>query len=186
MISQRQLKNKRFFFHASVVFKSQSFTNLPQEQQWEILLKSLRSLSSDYEMAVHALVLMKTHFHLLFSIDRKVEHFFMKSLENRIRDISFIFYQQEVEENVFESPFYCEPVQHIKQYKETYRYIYRNPLEAGLVAKCQEYEFSTLNTQLSKQCTVGGPIVDQLNLIQNPYHVLKWLHQETVVHSWKH
>lgn len=99
-------------------------------QDWEICLQN----ANKEKLIVHAFVLMSTHFHLLFSVKLKKEQKF--SYVGK----SFL-------------------ITNFEQYKNSYRYIYRNPLEAGLCQRAENYSFSTLPIVLGKK-TSKIPVVE--------------------------
>ena len=69
---------------------------------------------------------------------------------------------------------HCEPVLSYAQYLNTYRYIYRNPIEAKLVLKIEDYKYSSLYYLLGKSL-LHCQIIDHLGLIQNPIKLLNWI-----------
>ena len=64
------------------------------------------------------------------------------------------------------------------QYKETYRYIYRNPVVAGLATHPENYPYSTLPKLLGKS-SLDFLLLDDLGIILNPSDGLIWLNQPT-------
>ncbi|MEK6627995.1 MAG: hypothetical protein AABY53_05165, partial [Bdellovibrionota bacterium] len=68
----------------------------------------------------------------------------------------------------------AEPILNYSHYLNTYKYIYRNPVEAGLCKKPEDYPYSSLYYLLGRG-TLHCQVIDHLNLIQNPLHILKWL-----------
>lgn len=122
-------------------------------QDWENCLQR----ANKEKLTVHAFVLMSTHFHLLYSV----------ILE---RDLRYGF----VGENYL--------ITNFEQYKNSYRYIYRNPLEAGLCQRAEYYPFSTLPVVLGKK-TSKIQVVDHMGLIVNPHKILEWINTDAKVHS---
>ncbi len=115
-------------------------------QEWEA---RLQQESKNKKLTVHAFVLMSTHFHLLLSV---------KTKENL-----------DVE---FEGTTYS--VNNFEQYKNSYRYIYRNPVVAGLCLRAENYPFSTLPLILGKRSS-KIPVVDHMGLIVDPQKILEWI-----------
>lgn len=113
---------------------------------------------------LQALVMMTTHLHLLCEgVELHPKHF-AESL------------QSTLDPNADTQNICCR-VSDFSQYLNTYRYIYRNPLEAGLCKRVQDYEFSSLPHLLGLQ-NLHIRIYDQLNLVQNPYAILSWLNRD--------
>lgn len=178
MISPRQFKKNRFYFHCSAGFSSVIWFKIAKARQWEILVSSLKALSEAENFNVHAFVMMETHMHLLFSVDQLGEHIIMEKLHEQILSHSSL--QGSGIQLLFEVPLYCEAILHLSQYRTTYKYIYQNPVEAGIVGRCEEYIYSTLHHLLCWQGFAQSPFcLDQMGLIQNPFGVLHWLNSPT-------
>lgn len=111
---------------------------------------------------VHAFVLMENHAHLMISLDNQnIE----KIAQHILQTCHFL-----------ESQYFFEPILNHSKYRETYRYIYRNPVEVGLCQRAEEYPFSTLKVILG-QTAENFPVVDRMKLIANPISSLRWLNQ---------
>jgi REP element-mobilizing transposase RayT len=154
------LTNKKYF-HVSLHFESNKlFKNL----DWLFIQKKLSIIAKHYKIEVQSLVMMDTHIHLLIATKEKNENFFCETLQKNISNT-----------NNLES--LAEPVLHYSQYLNTYKYIYRNPVEAGLCEKVENYEYSTLRALIGK-AILNCNVHDQMGLIQNPLHLLKWLNTD--------
>lgn len=151
-------KNQKAFFH--IVFEY-NLTGLFKRLDWVFIQKIINTYSSQFEIEVQALVLMDTHIHLLVQSNAEKENFFIDQLGKKLS-------VGEISET------HCEPIENYSQYLNTYKYIYRNPVEAGMCVRCEDYEFSSLNCLLGKQATYCF-YSDKLNLIQNPVRLLRWL-----------
>lgn len=162
MIRTSSFKKNTNFFHINFDYIP---TGYFKKLDWISLQEKSHLLSQQFQIEIHALVLMDTHIHLLIESLGNKENFFVNHLYKNLNS-------QEINES------YCEPIKNYSQYLNVYKYIYRNPIEAKIVEKCEDYPFSSLSTLLGK-----GPchclIVDKLNLIQNPLKVLKWLNSDT-------
>ncbi|MGZ3749374.1 MAG: hypothetical protein ACXVCD_18710, partial [Pseudobdellovibrionaceae bacterium] len=56
---------------------------------------------------------------------------------------------------------------------------YRNPLEAGLCRKVEDYEYSSLRSLIGLS-ELRAPVIDNMGLIHGPKKILEWLNQESV------
>ncbi|MBC7754321.1 MAG: hypothetical protein H7Z71_08795, partial [Moraxellaceae bacterium] len=70
-----------------------------------------------------------------------------------------------------------EPIKNYSQYLNTYKYIYRNPVEAGLAFMCESYIYSTLNGILGQNDLLLH-VLDTMGVIQNPRKILNWLNSD--------
>jgi putative transposase len=109
--------------------------------------------------------MMDTHVHLLFRLPDQNENFFTA-------------YLLELMGQKCPTDILVEPIKNYSQYLNVYKYIYRNPVEAGLSLMCESYPYSTLNSILG-QSTQHLKVIDSMSVIQNPRKILTWLNSET-------
>lgn len=154
-------KKKSKFFHLNIHFKTTGyFKNL----DWIYLQRLIYNAATMYHVEIQALLMMDTHFHVLIESKNNQENFFSNLLENSL-----------VNRNEPEA--FCEPVKSLAQYLAVYKYIYNNPVNAGLSKYVEDYPYSSIQILLGKaagHCLIS----DRLDLIQNPLRVLKWLNNE--------
>jgi hypothetical protein len=125
----------------------------------------LGSLGQENALIIQAFLLMRNHFHLLWSpyslndgacrdklIDKFSEVFELKMNHGKI------FY----------------PILSFPQYAQVYKYIYRNPVEAGVVMKVEDYAYSTLQIVLGNQPKLPG-LEDPFGVIFDQHRMLQWL-----------
>lgn len=80
-------------------------------------------------------------------------------------------------------PLYCEPILSAQYYKHAYKYVYRNPVEAGMCMRAEDYEFSSLRGLLG-HTLLTAPVIDNMGLIYGPQKILTWLNcEDTAVAS---
>jgi REP element-mobilizing transposase RayT len=151
-------RSNKKFFHLSLDYQTQP---LLAHLDWLFLQKKVSELSRQFEVEVQALVMMDTHVHLLGASFGPSENFFCDDLQRAI------MYSHKGEN-------LSEPILNYSQYLNTYKYIYRNPVEAGLSLRAEEYLYSSLGALLGR-APLNCEIHDQLGLIQNPLQILKWL-----------
>ncbi|AZZ38032.1 hypothetical protein CIK05_14880 [Bdellovibrio sp. qaytius] len=151
-------KDSTEYFHLNFAFAVHS---LFPELDWLLINLHLRRLSDQYSIELHAFVMMSTHSHLLFKSSQQNENYFTDALLNNLKVTGA------------ESTL-VEPITNMSQYLNTYKYIYRNPVEARLVQNCEEYRFSSLNGLLG-QSELITPVIDPLSVAQNPNKILRWL-----------
>jgi len=72
---------------------------------------------------------------------------------------------------------HCEPILNYPQFLNAYKYIYRNPVEAGIVDKVEDYPYSTLKALIGKSISYCS-VTDHMGLVQNPFHHLNWLNNK--------
>lgn len=151
-------RSNKKFFHLSLDYQTQP---LLAHLDWLFLQNKVGELSKKFEVEVQALVMMDTHVHLLGASHGISENFFCDDLQHAI------MYSNKGEN-------LSEPILNYSQYLNTYKYIYRNPVEAGLSLRAEDYIYSSLGALLGR-APLNCEIHDQLGLIQNPVQILKWL-----------
>lgn len=150
-------RSNKTFFHFCFDWSTRS-----RRLSWLRLQHLLAYSARHHEIEIHALVMMDTHIHLLGATLGGDATKFSKDLQENLRPD---------EQNQPRS----EPVLNYSQYLNTYRYIYLNPVEAGLSVRAEEYPFSSLSALLGKAPALHCPVVDYLGLIQHPQRILRWL-----------
>ncbi len=147
------------YFHINIDF---IIHPIFKDLDWIFVQKKVQHALRSHEVHLHALVMMDTHLHLLVQSDHQKENFFCASLESLLK-----MPNQSIE-------CHCEPVPTYAQYINAYKYIYRNPVEAGLSQRVEDYAYSSLRGLLGLGITYCE-IIDYLGLIQNPIQHLNWM-----------
>ncbi len=146
------------YFHLNFAF---TIHPLFPELDWLMINYHLKRLGEIYKIEMHAFVMMSSHSHLLFKASLQNENYFADALLNELKvktgEASLV-----------------EPVTNIAQYLNCYKYVYRNPVEARLSTKVEEYRFSSLHGLLGKSELIT-PVIDPLSITQNPIKILNWL-----------
>jgi hypothetical protein len=110
------------------------------------------------------MVMMDTHVHLIVACLSKKENFFTESLQTALGS---------TEENSSS----CEAIDNLAQYLNTYKYVYKNPVEARVCLCVEDYKYSSLHGLVGKS-HLGLVVHDQMGLIQNPFHIIYWLNSQ--------
>lgn len=115
---------------------------ISKEDLWEIFKTELNSLTTHYEARIHAFVLMDNHYHLLISTSPnfdlgKIMCILQTSVSRTVNRISGRM------NHVFGGPYKGCLIRDQVYYLKVFHYVYRNPIEAGLVERVENYRFST-------------------------------------------
>jgi hypothetical protein len=116
---------------------------------------------------------MSNHLHALISVEESYFDFVEASLYEEFRTASLL-----AKETMRKSFLHIRKIESFAQYREIYRYIYRNPLEVGIVPMAEMYEFSTLFELLGYGKKKFFPH-DNMGLITNPFPILSWINWGT-------
>lgn len=131
------------------------------ELDWLMLNYHLKHLAEIHKIELQAFVMMSSHVHLLFKSAKHYENYFTEALLKELKISSN-------EESL------VEPIENMAQFLNCYKYIYRNPVEAKMIQKCEDYRFSSLYGLLGKG-EILTPVIDPLCVTQNPLRILNWL-----------
>lgn len=151
-------KDETEYFHLNFSF---SVHPLFPELDWLLLNYHLKRLADNYKVEPQAFVMMSSHVHLLFKSAKHNENYFTEALLKELKIPSG-------EESL------VEPIENMAQFLNCYKYIYRNPVEAKMIQRCEDYRFSSLHGLLGKG-EILTPVIDPLCLAQNPIKILNWL-----------
>lgn len=141
---------------------------------WSVFSDYLHFIWRAYDVRIHSFVLMSNHFHALISTPEanldEAMNYLMREVSKRIAERSGRINQ------VFGGPYYWSVIKNSIHYQHAYKYIYRNPVHAGICERVEEYKYSTLRGLIGMDY-LYVPAYDNLGLIQNPHTQLKWLNE---------
>lgn len=139
---------------------------------WNIFGKVLRRLHQSSSITTHGFVLMSNHYHWICSGHLPENSEIFENFHEQVRDeyLNQAFFGNAV----FEAVPAVFPLTNPISLQNTLKYIYRNPVEAGMVLRAEEYSYSTLGYHMGKK----KPLFfcnDPLKLIFHPTRVLDWI-----------
>lgn len=145
---------------------------IPLEEVWTIMENYLYFIAHAYDFRILAFLLMPNHFHLLArsSETSRAMEYFMRETSRSIGRVACRINQ------TYGRPYHpTEFVSNIHAIN-TYKYVYRNPVEARLCLKVEEYPYSTLHGLLGFRKLVI-PIEEDVHLFSGDSleRVLEWL-----------
>lgn len=127
-----------------------------------------------YKVDVHSFVLMGNHFHL---ISQFPENNMAEAMNYFMRETSRVLSRSSGRINqTYGGRYFRSVIQRPHYLDHVYKYVYRNPVEAGLCKSVEEYEYSTLQIRLGMRNGIIPLVPDPL-LEKNPESTLRWLNQ---------
>ena len=119
---------------------------IPLPEAWDILCNMLRFTSYSFGLQVHSFVLMPNHYHLMAhapeaNISKSMCYFNRESSRLINRDSGTI-------NQVWGDRYHKCAIDSYHYYMNAYKYLYQNPLRAGLVERVEDYKYSTLHQAL--------------------------------------
>ncbi len=117
----------------------------------------------DYQGRLHSCVLMDDHVHFLLTSPFRNQELIVDLLKREfLRSTSL-----EIEVKIV-------PVRYRAHYRIVYKYIYRNPVQAKLAKRVEEYPYSTIQEVIGfKKGSL--PLFENLELLSNLPLTLSWL-----------
>lgn len=172
MPRKRFLPSDQLPYHVTARSHNKNWFPLEIEKSWAIFSRYLYFISLAYGIRIHSFVLMSNHFHLLLAtphanLDQAMNYF--------MREVSKAFGAETKQENqIFGGPYHWSLIRNPLHYQHAYKYVYRNPVEAKICRKVQDYPYSTFKMVLGLE-KMEFPVFDNMALIQNPDKVISWL-----------
>ena len=149
MPRKKLIRQNLFPYHIFIRTNNRDWFGLPMELVWQIATTSLVYAHKKVPVELHGFVLMNNHYHMLVTtpnenIDKFMEHF-NRRLSNCIKKFS------GHENHKFANRYKWSIINSQSYLMNIYRYIYQNPVRAGICNKCIDYPFSSLNFPASLQ-----------------------------------
>ncbi len=168
----RNVYNTEFPYH--IYARTNDGLSFPCEpsEAWEIYCNALWFYSRIFNVRILAFVMMSNHFHLLIStpfgnLSEFMKHF-MKRTSDDIRAI------RGIKNHLYGDRYYPSLISNQNYFQTVLKYVYQNPIRAGLCNSVLEYEFSTLPAFLGRK-KMQIPIFDDYQFFENPDGNLHWL-----------
>lgn len=148
---------------------------------WEVFEEQLWFLHHAFGVRIHAFVLMSNHFHLLMS-DPQMQlspslRWLMtetsREVGRRSQRINHLYGQRNYQ---------CQIPNH-HYFMHAYKYVYRNPVQAGIVDRVEEYPFSTLYSVVN-HTKLNIPLSDLL-ISEDKVGILDWLNFDPKPKDWQ-
>ena len=175
-MKQQKFKRRRFF-HFTTRFVHRKWYQMSSYRNWLDFLQSLKKIQQlrlSEDIIWHSGVLMCSNMHLIFSTETYNEHSVILDLEQALQK------ELGVRTHLFQRPLPCEPLYQLADLRSASKFIYRNPVRAGIVRKVEDYTYSSLYLLLNKdRPALNNPFCDPLQVIQNLPTQLRWLNSET-------
>lgn len=168
----KQIYTADFPYHISARCHNKEWFDLPIEEVWEIMSNYLFFIHRAYQAEIHAFVLMGNHFHLII---RFPENNMSEAMNYFMRETSRVISRDAGRINqTYGSRYFRSVIQKPRYLEHVYKYLYRNPVEAALCKKVEDYPYSTMQIRLGMRNGVIPLVPDPL-LEDSITSTLKWL-----------
>jgi len=148
---------KKSYYHLSARTPSDEYFKTPMPRAWKECIQSLKLKSQGLDIDINGFVLMNNHYHLI--------------LKSNLRDLSK--FQKSFTPLGLPAAKY-ELISNGKYLFHAYRYIYQNPLRAGLTRRIEDYPYSFISC-MHKKKRFEFPVIDKFGF--NDEYKLYWLNE---------
>lgn len=177
----KAILQSEFPYHVTARCINKEWFSLPLSDVWSVMSDQLFFVHQNYNALIHSFVLMNNHFHLLIStpsanLDTIMARF-MKECSRNINDLSGRINQ------AYGARHYRTVIESDLYFHHVYKYVYFNPVKAGLVDRCENYKYSSLSFLLG-QTKATFPVLEDYMLFSDVEKRLKWLNTSALNNDW--
>jgi putative transposase len=173
------IRSRELPYHITARCNNKEHFPLPMYDVWTIISKELREIVDDYGSAIHAFVLMPNHFHLMMSTGNEDLGVIMQKLMLLIT--KKINAHSGRTGRIFGGRYHGSLIQDESYLDCALKYVYRNPVKAGLSETVESYPFSTIRFLIHQQAGAIplSPPIGHSHLIPNQDIVgfINWMNQ---------
>jgi putative transposase len=170
-------------YHVTARCINRDWFKIPKEIVWSLFCDHLYFATHAYTARIHAFVLMSNHFHLIVSTPEanidKIMWYLMTEVSRGITLEAGRINQ------TFGGPYYASLIRSDHYYLHAYKYLYRNPVDAQLAERVEDYKYSTLNALLGRSSLSIPLLADDL-LFENIERTLAWLNTDYKMDDREH
>lgn len=150
-------------------------------QVWQLMQHHLHFLSHAFHFEIFSFVLMANHFHLIVrapegNLSEGMSHFLRETSREMVRSSNRI-------NQTYGGRFFRSSLNNYHYYLHCYKYVYRNPVNAGLAARVEDYPWSTLRGLLGLEKMIISLVEDE-TFFNDTEEVLHWLNQVPSKENW--
>ncbi len=163
-------------YHVAARSNGRDWFAIPIEEVWAISSRYLFFLHHAFGVRIHSFVLMNNHWHLIAEFP---EANFSEAMTYFMRETSRCIGRAGNRINhVYGGRCFRSEIQTARYFSHAYKYVYRNPVEAGVSRLAENYDFSTLRSLIGCSHTII-PLVEDKLLFQNSVsQVLDWINRK--------
>lgn len=168
------LPQSDYYYHVSARCINKEWFRIPIQNVWSIFSDYLFFINKNYNVEIYSFVLMDNHFHLMIrtpqaNLDKAMNYFMRETSRHITFSCSRI-------NQTFGGPYHWSLIKKPIYFLHAYKYVYRNPVEAGLVSQVEDYKYSTLHSKLGQSHSII-PVVEDTTLFSGVEATLAWLNK---------
>jgi REP element-mobilizing transposase RayT len=155
--------------------------SLPLDVVWQIMSEQVYFIHHAYQIRICAFVLMSNHFHLIVktplgNLSIAMEWFMRETSRLLVKEGNRI-------NQTYGGPYFRTLIRGDHNFLNTYKYIYFNPVKAGICEDVLNYRFSTLPGLLG-YTPLLIPVEEDLVLFSDVEGTLRWLNRKPDEGNW--
>jgi len=172
MPRSKRLLHPEFPHHITARSNNRVHFPVSLEIAWSIFEDHLYLLNRGFGCEIISFVLMPNHFHLMLrdpnlQLGSAMQYFMRETSKEINRQAGTI-------NRVWGANYYSSLISNLPYYYSAYKYVYRNPVKAGLCTSTISYPFSTLCGLLGAS-RISIPLNEDPTLFDNVEDTLSWL-----------
>ncbi|MBC7456891.1 MAG: transposase [Bdellovibrionaceae bacterium] len=172
MAKIKYLPHAYYPYHITARCINKDWFRIPIDEVWGIMSNYLFFLKHGFGFEIINFVLMENHFHLIARTPEanlsQGMNYFMRETSRSIANVSGRINQ------TYGAPYHWSLIKNMTYYQHAYKYVYRNPIEAGLTFRVEDYAYSTLQTKLGLAKSII-PVTEDFLLFESVENSLLWL-----------
>jgi putative transposase len=181
MSRKKQIISTEFPIHITARCINKEWFKIPLEDIWTIMENQLFLLHHGFEFRIHSFVLMSNHFHMIVSTPKgnlsKGMNYFMGQSSRQIA------FEAKRINQIYGARFHSSVINNPRYYLHAYKYVYRNPVEAGIVKDVCAYPYSTLHGLIGLR-KLFIPVCYDNTLFEDFAGTLAWLNTKPLKTSY--
>lgn len=142
MPRRKLIRQNQFPYHVTIRSNNKEWFKIPLYEMWELCYECLLYAQEKAQTNIHSFVLMSNHYHLLISTPQSNLDKFMEAFNKRLSHSIKRF--NGAENHKFANRYKWSIIESYNYLINVYRYIYQNPVRAGLCKLCLDYPYSSL------------------------------------------
>jgi putative transposase len=163
------------FYHLTARTNNRDWFALPMTTVWQIMSDYLHFSSCAFGVQTLAFVLMENHFHLIAKfpeadLSQSMQYF----MRETSRSISLSSHRIN---HVYGTRIFRSRISSQHHLRNVYKYVYRNPVEAKIVSRPEDYQYSTLHGLLGASKLFIPLQSDFILFGEGVERTLEWLNQ---------
>lgn len=152
------------------------------DQVWEIMARHLTFIWHAFDARIISFVLMANHWHMLLRTPlANISEILWYFMTNTSRDLTAA--GNRINQTYGGRSYKCV-ITDFHYFQCAYKYIYYNPVKAGICANVEDYKYSSLAGLLGNQRQLF-PVEEDITLFSDVAGTLNWLNAKPTDSDWK-